>query len=231
VSGIEQLADPPSGIDWDELVAQPVVGGVEGDGQSHGQALGGEPADQGNQTNRGDGDGAGGQSEALGDGVDEPVQGGDDIPVVDQRFAHAHEDDIAQPRRGASQRPRGRRPGGVTHLLDDLGGRQVARQPHLTGGAEGAGHAAAGLGGHAQGRAIPVAHEDGLHPHPVVQLPQVLDGTAAVGPQGAHLVDEVGQQLGRQPVALAGRQVRHIGGVAGEAGEVVARELVGAEGG
>ena len=72
----------------------------------------------------------------------------------------------------------------MAHLLDDLRGGQVAGQPHLTGGAEGAGHAAAGLGGDAQGGALLVAHEDALDADAVVQLPQMLDGASAVGAQG-----------------------------------------------
>ena len=115
--------------------------------------------------------------------------------------------------------------------LDRLAGGQVAGQPHLAGGAEGTGHAAAGLGGHAQGGAVLVTHEDGLHPHAVVQLPQVLDGAPAVGAQRTDLVDEVRQELGRQLLALGGGQVGHVLGVTGETGEVVARELVGSEGG
>ena len=59
VGGVEQLADLPLGVDGDELVSQLVVGGVQGDGQGHRQPLAGEPADEGNQPYRGDGDAAG----------------------------------------------------------------------------------------------------------------------------------------------------------------------------
>ena len=110
----------------------------------------------------------------------------------------------------------------MAHLLHDLPGGQVAGQAHLTCGAERAGHAAAGLGGDAQGGALLVAHEDTLDAHAVVQLPQVLDGAPAVCAQGAHRGDELGQQLGAQLLALGGRQVGHIRAVTGEVREVVA---------
>ena len=156
---------------------------MQGDGQGHRQPLTGEPADEGNEAHGGDGDTASRQAEALRGRVNEPMEGADDILVVDHRLTHAHEDHVGQSGRPPGQLPGGRGLGGVAHLLHDLPGGQVAGQAHLTGGAEGAGHAATGLGGDAQGGALLVAHEDALDADAVVQLPQMLDGASAVGAQ------------------------------------------------
>ena len=195
---------------------------MEGDGERDRHPLPRQLADERHQAHGGDGDGAGGQAEPLRGGVDEAVEGGDDVLVVDHGLAHAHEHDIAQADRIAAQLALPAGPGGAADLLDDLAGGQVPGQTHLAGGAEGAGHAAAGLGGDAQGGALLVAHEDALDAHAVVQLPQVLDGAPAVGAQGAHRGDELGQQLGAQLLALGGGQVGHVCAVAGEVREVVA---------
>ena len=82
--------------------------------------------------------------------------------VVGQRLAHAHEHDVGDPRRA----PPGRRRLAAASaaragddLLDDLGGGHVAGQAGLAGGAERAGHAAAGLAGDAHRDPVGVAHQ------------------------------------------------------------------------
>ena len=56
-------------------------------------------------------------------------------------------------------------------LLDDLGGRQVAGQARLAGGAERAVHAAAGLARHADGDPVGVAHQHALDEGAVEEPP------------------------------------------------------------
>ena len=125
-------------------------------------------------------------------------------------------------------------------LLDDLGGGQVAGEAALAGGAERAGHAAAGLAGDAHrdpfARAVRgvvtarVAHEHALDLRAVVQPPEGLAGRAGVGLQRAHLVSRAGSSDVAQPVAHAGRQVGHRRRVGLVPREVVPRQLIGAVG-
>jgi hypothetical protein len=101
----------------------------------------------------------------------------------------------------------------------------------LAGGTERAGHAAAGLTGDAHGRAIGVAHEHRLDESTVEELPQRLAGRALVGLEGAQRRHEVRQERADELIALACGQVRHLGGIVGEATEVVVGELLGTEAG
>ena len=125
----------------------------------------------------------------------------------------------------------GQRAGAGDDLLDDLGGRHVALQAALAGGAERAGHAAAGLAGDAHGGAVGVAHQHRLDERAVEQLPQGLAGGAPVGLHRAQRRHQ-GRQQGRdQLVALGGGQVGHLRGVVDQPREVVGRELLGPEAG
>ena len=117
---------------------------------------------------------------------------------------------------------------GLAHLLDDLGGGQVALQTALAGGAERAGHAAPGLAGHADRRPVRVAHQHGLGAGAVVRRPERLAGGAVVAGQLLHRGDERRQQRGEGLPCRRG-QVGHRGEVGGEVAEVVAGELVGPE--
>ena len=115
-------------------------------------------------------------------------------------------------------------------LLDDLGGGQVAGEPGLPGGAEGAVHAAAGLARDAHGHALGVAHQHALHEGAVEQPPEHLAGGAAVGGELAHLRHQRRGEQRRQVVARCRRDVGPRRRVVCEAVEVLARHLVGAEG-
>ena len=106
--------------------------------------------------------------------------GADDRLVVGQRLAHAHEHDVADPSATAGNPAAAQLPLTVDDLLDDLGGAHVALQPALAGGAEGAGHPAAGLAGDAHRDAVGVAHQHALDQCAVVQPPQGLDSGVAV---------------------------------------------------
>ena len=110
-------------------------------------------------------------------------------------------------RPGSAERAvrRGARRG--TDLIDDLGRRQVAGEAALPGGAERAGHAAAGLAGDAHrdalagGAARRVAHQHALDQRAVVQSPQRLAGGAVVGGDGADLVEQPREQRGAESAA------------------------------
>ena len=92
----------------------------------------------------------------------------------------------------------------ATHLLDDLGGRHVALQSALPGGAERAGHPAAGLAGDAHRDPVGVAHQHRLDQCAVEQLPQRLAGGALVGLERAQRRHQLGQQS-RDELGRAGR--------------------------
>ena len=139
-------------------------------------------------------------------------------------------------RPGRAQRAVPGRPRGQPDLLDDLGRRQVALQPTLPGGAERAGHPAAGLAGHAQGDPVRVAHQHRLDQRAVVGPPQRLAGVAVVAGQRADLGQQFGQQrvdelgAGRRPAGRSSR--RHPGsarrssaGPAGRPGTPAGRRL------
>ena len=97
--------------------------------------------------------------------------------------------------------PRRRRRAARHDLLDDLGGRHVAGQPLLAGGAERAVHAAAGLARDADGDPVRVAHEHRLDEGAVEEPPHLLDRGAAVGGEAAHRGEQGRQQVGDEVVA------------------------------
>ena len=70
---------------------------------------------------------------------------------------------------------------GPNDLLDNLASTEMAVKTGLPGGAEPAGHGATGLGGHADGGAVPVVHQHRFDQGPVGQSPQRLDRLAVVG--------------------------------------------------
>ena len=116
-------------------------------------------------------------------------------------------------------------------LLDDLGGRQVAGEPFLSGGAERAVHAAAGLARDAHGHPAGVAHEHRLDEGAVVQLPEELDRVAVLRRQAAHLGEQGREEALRQGSAYVLGQVGHRLDVGVVPGEVVVGQLLGTEGG
>ena len=116
-------------------------------------------------------------------------------------------------------------------LLDDLRGRHVAGEPRLSGGAERAVHAAAGLRRHAQRDAAGVAHEHRFDEGSVVQLPEELDRVAAVGLEASHLGEQRRQHPVHEFVAALDGQVGHVGGVMRPVREVVLLELLRPESG
>ena len=160
---------------------------------------------RGHQPDRGDGDPAGGHAEPVGCRVGEAAYGADDGLVVGHRLAHAHEHHVGDPARSAGDLAAGQGPGAGDDLLDDLGGGHVALQAALAGGAERAGHAAAGLAGDAHRHPVGIAHQHRLDERPVEELPQGLAGGAPVGLQGAQRASS-GRAAGSRPARRAGRR-------------------------
>ncbi len=226
---VQGLCDVPALVDRDEVVAQLVVGGVQAQRQRRRDALGRELVDGRHEPDGRHRDAARGDAEAVGGGLGEPADGGDGGLVVRQRLPHAHEDDVADAALPAGDLAAGQGARGGRDLLDDLGGRQVARQPGLPGGAERAVHAAAGLAGDAQGVAVLVAHEDRLDERAVVHAVQRLDRGALVGREGADRRQERRQQRVSDPGPAGRRQVRHPLRVVLEPLEPVRGELLAAE--
>ena len=165
----------------------------------------------------------------CGRGLGEPADRADHGLVVGHRLAHAHEDHVGDPAGTARHLVARERAGAGDDLLDDLGGRHVALQAALAGGAERAGHAAAGLAGDAHGDPARVAHQHRLDQRAVEEPPQGLAGGALVGLERAQRRHQRRQQRRHQLVALRGREVGHLRRVVDQAREVVGRELLGAE--
>ena len=138
---------------------------------------------------------------------DDAPHRGEHPVVVGQRLAHAHEHDVGQP--AAVRRCRAWPTAAGAHLLEDLGGRQVALQPALARRAERARHAAAGLRRDAHGVALRVAHQHRLERRAVDRAPQHLAGLARVALDLAHRVEQLREQRIRRPdrEAAAGRSV------------------------
>ena len=141
-----------------------------------------------------------------------------DAVQVEQRLAHAHEDDVRQVATGRRQPA-----SGMANLVDDLRGLEVAAEAELAGGAEGAADGAARLAGDAQRVALAmdrpadglktprrIVHQHGLHERPVREQVERLLGQAAVGDGDlvgrdrihAERVLDAGPESGREGVEL-----------------------------
>ena len=149
--------------------------------------------------------------------------------VVGQRLAHAHEDHVGQAAGATGHLTTRQRAGAGDDLLDDLGGGHVAGQAVLAGGAERAGHAAAGLAGDADRDPVGVAHQHRLDEGAVEEPPHRLAGGALVGLERAQRRHQLGQERGDDVVALSHGQVGHRGRVVDQPREVVRGELLGPE--
>ena len=107
-TGSGQYVERIAAVDGHELVAQRVVGGVERDGEVHGQGLGGQAADAGHDAHRGEGEVAGREAHVA----VQPFDRAPDPVVVGERLPHPHEHDVGDPPGRAARM--------ATDLLDDL---------------------------------------------------------------------------------------------------------------
>lgn len=150
-----------------DLVARRLDSRVQRNGK--GELLGdvGKLADTRNNTAGRDGEVACADADAV--GIVENAQRLEDFVVVGEGLALAHEDDAG----GALSKI----VGDVQHLVDDLLGAQRALKAVKAGGAKGAAHAAAGLGGDADGKFVAAGHADGLDGNAIVVLEQVFAGS------------------------------------------------------
>ena len=120
--------------------------------------------------------------------LDEPVQRREDGPVIVQRFAHAHKDDVRDAPVAAERR---RRALDVPDLLKDLTRRQVALEAHAARGAKCAAHPAADLGRDAHRdpaarAAFGLVHDrDRLDERAVVESDDELEAGVGFGGDGA----------------------------------------------
>ena len=176
----DHLLDRPATIERDQDVAQRVASRVQADRQRELGPEGGEPADARDHARGGHRDVAGPEPEPpavveRGDRLQHPVE-------VEEGLAHPHVHDVGQP-----LAVRREHAGRVADLVDDLGGREVAIEAELPGGAERAADGAAALRADAQrvpfarvasGR---VVHEDGLDQEAVGEPVEHLLGEPAVG--------------------------------------------------
>ena len=141
-----------------------VVGRVERQTQVDAQPLVGETADA-----VGD---AAGRNRHVAHGkashlrLKEHLHGAEDVVGIEERLAHAHEDDVVDvmPHVGFHGRKVG----------DDLAGREVTREALLSRGAKAAAQRAADLRGDAGGEVIAVIHQHGFDELAVVEPPQVF---------------------------------------------------------
>jgi hypothetical protein len=77
---------------------------------------------------------------------------------------------------------------------------------------------------------VRVARQHALQQRAIVRAPQRLAGGAVVARDVPDRGQQRRHQLGDQPVPAHRRDVGHVGGIGGQAGEVVVPELLGAEG-
>ena len=143
-AGVDEVLNGDEAGPGDDLFAKLVVGGVQADGEGDGQVEGGEFADAHGHADGADGDLAGAQAQTPVGG--EGGEGGQHVFEVGHGFAHAHEDEVAEPA-DAGQ------PVQLPGLLDDLPGGEVAVEPAQARGAELAADRAADLTGDAGGAA------------------------------------------------------------------------------
>ena len=125
----------------------------------------------------------------------ETLHGAPDRGLVGQRLAQSHEHhvrDTASVLAGSAGRPH--------DLLDDLTDGEMPGETCLAGGAEATAHGAAGLGRHTDRGPIRIQHEHGLDRRPTVEVPQELDGVAALAHPFGDRSEGV-RQIGLEPFA------------------------------
>src|SRR5271163_3430043 len=102
--------------------------------------------------------------------------------VIGQRFAHSHEDDVAEPA-GERLAPR------LDDLFDDLSHRELAVETRLAGRAKTATHGTARLARDAHRRAVGIEHQDRLYAPAVGKLPEPFGGLAVGRDRPSYLAE------------------------------------------
>ena len=143
-----------------ELIARRLDGGMQGNSKCELLRDVGEFANTGNNAAGRDGEVTGADTDAI--GVVEDSQSLENLVVVGKRLALAHEDNA----RGTLAKVVGY----MKYLVDDLLSCQRALEAVKAGGAKGAAHATACLGGNADGKLVATGHADGLDGNAVVVL-------------------------------------------------------------
>ena len=245
LAGSQQFLQRILAIERHELVAQRIVAGMQRNRQCH-RAVFRQTVDQRHHTGGGNRDPAARKPVTV--VVQQRPQGRQQRVVVQQRLAHAHEDDVADGAQRAGivnvlvelghvvgATPAGLRTGlaqelvGQPDLTEDLGRAEVAREPLLAGGAEAAVDGTPGLRGHAERATTGFGDEDGLNgiagPHVKEPLARGIGGGVIL--QHRRCLD---QRLVLKALTEAASQIGH-GRPVGHATLVhPAHELVGTKG-
>ena len=212
-AGVKQLRQGPAAGRGHKGGAGLIGGGVERDGKVDRPVVLRQAQDAGDHADGRQGDVARTDGQAV--VVGEDVDGGHGVVVVVERFAHAHEDDIAQ-----AVAFSGEDAPDVEHLGHDFARGEMAGEAHLPGGAEDAAHGAADLGGDAGGVPAGELHDDRFDGLTVRQSQQVF----ARQPVAAAGFQRDRQRLQRRPLRQLGQQLRaHVGQI-GKGGGPVAIE-------
>ena len=226
---IEEFTHLPPRVDRNQLIAQVIIGSMQGHGQRHRHPLPRQLTDRRNQANRRDSDVASAHTKALGCRINEAMQRTDHRLVVGQRLPHPHEHDVRQSRRATRQRAVAARGLRVANLIDDLGRRQITGQPHLACRAERARHTAPRLRRHAQSRTLRITHKDRLDLRAVIETPQILNRATAIRLQRNDLRHESRQKRLTHLRAHTCRNITHALRIRLEVREVMTRQLVSTE--
>lgn len=209
-AGGDEFVERPFAGGGNEGGALFLGGGVEGDGEVEGAFFAGEAENAGNDADGAERDTLGGEGEAA--VVAQDVDRAHDGVVVVERFAHAHQDDVAEPFAGGVC---GRGGGGaegagdVSGLGDDFAGGEMARVAHLAGGTKDAAHGAADLAGDAGGDAARETHKNGFDALGVAEGEEVFARETVGGVGRGGEGEGADEGFGGEAVADAGREVGH----------------------
>lgn len=209
-AGGDEFVERPLAGGGDEGGALGLRGGVQGDGEMERAFFAGEAEDAGDDADGAERDALGGEGEAA--VVAQDVDGAHDGVVVVQRFAHAHEDDVAEAFAGGGGGRCGvgaEGAGDVGGLGDDFAGGEMAGVAHLAGGAENAAHGASDLARDAGGDAAGEAHENGFDAFGVGEGEEVFTREAVGGIGGGGDGEGADEGFGGEAVADAGGEVGH----------------------
>jgi hypothetical protein len=193
-AGVEHLAQRVAVVHRHQLGAERLVGGVDRQRQAHRRTVHGHPLDPGDPA-----DGRHADVRVRDADVREALAGSEHRVEVHERLAHSHEHGVVDGLLAAE----------MERLVQDLGRRQVAPEPHPPGGTEGARERAARLARHAQrAPSVAISHQHGLHRSAIARLEERLFG-AIRRERLAHRPQRRERHLLLQAIAQLQRHVRH----------------------